>query len=69
MQKHRDRNGRCIAIFFKSVGVRGRLTLPLLRLEKGVYVLLAVSAAWFEASLLEIAGRSSKQRIVCLSLC
>ena len=24
LQKYRDRNGRCIAILFKSIGVRGR---------------------------------------------
>ena len=24
LQEHRDRNGRCIAILFKSIGVRGR---------------------------------------------
>ena len=24
LQKHRDRNGKCIAILFKSIGVRGR---------------------------------------------
>ena len=26
--KYRDRNGRCIAIFFKSIGVRGRFDSP-----------------------------------------
>ena len=24
LQKYRDRNGRCIAILFKTIGVRGR---------------------------------------------
>ena len=28
LQKYRDRNGRCIAILFKSIGVRGRLDSP-----------------------------------------
>ena len=28
LQKYRDRNGRCIAILFKSVGVRGRFDSP-----------------------------------------
>ena len=28
MQKYRDRNGRCIAILFKSIGVRGRFDSP-----------------------------------------
>ena len=28
LQKHRDRNGRCIAILFKSIGVRGRFDSP-----------------------------------------
>ena len=27
LQKYRDRNGRCIAIRFKSIGVRGQFTL------------------------------------------
>ena len=27
-QKYRDRNGRCIAIVFKSIGVRGRFGSP-----------------------------------------
>ena len=28
LQKHRDRNGRCIAILFKRIGVRGRFDSP-----------------------------------------
>ena len=28
MPKYRDRNGRCIAIIFKSIGVRGRFDSP-----------------------------------------
>ena len=28
LQKYRDRNGRCIAILFKSIGVRGRFDSP-----------------------------------------
>ena len=28
LQKYRDTNGRCIAILFKSIGVRGRLGSP-----------------------------------------
>ena len=28
LQKHRDRNGRCIAILSKSIGVRGQFDLP-----------------------------------------
>ena len=28
LQKYRDRNGRCIAILFKSIGVRGLLDSP-----------------------------------------
>ena len=28
LQKYRDRNGRCIAILFKNVGVRGRCDSP-----------------------------------------
>ena len=28
LQKYRDRNGRCIAILFKSIGVRGRCDSP-----------------------------------------
>ena len=28
LQKHRDRNGRCIAILFKSIGVKGRFDYP-----------------------------------------
>ena len=28
LQKYRDRNGRCIATLFKSIGVRGRLDSP-----------------------------------------
>ena len=28
LQKYRDRNGRCIAILFKSIGVRGRCDPP-----------------------------------------
>ena len=28
LQKHRDTNGRCIAILFKSIGVRGRFDSP-----------------------------------------
>ena len=28
LQKYRDTNGRCIAILFKSIGVRGRLDSP-----------------------------------------
>ena len=28
MRKYRDRNGRCIAILFKSIGVRGRFEPP-----------------------------------------
>ena len=28
LQKHGDRNGRCIAILFKSIGVRGRFDSP-----------------------------------------
>ena len=27
-QKYRDRNGRCIAMLFRSVGVRGRCDSP-----------------------------------------
>ena len=27
-KKYRDRNGRCIAILFESIGVRGRLDPP-----------------------------------------
>ena len=28
LQKYRDRNGRCIAILFKSIRVRGRFDSP-----------------------------------------
>ena len=28
LQKYRNRNGRCIAILFKSIGVRGRFDSP-----------------------------------------
>ena len=28
LQKYRDTNGRCIAILFKSIGVRGRFDSP-----------------------------------------
>ena len=28
LQKYRDRNGRCIAILFKNIGVRGRCDSP-----------------------------------------
>ena len=28
LQKYRDRNGRCVAILFKSIGVRGRFDSP-----------------------------------------
>ena len=28
LQKHRDKNGRCTAIHFKSIGVRGRFDSP-----------------------------------------
>ena len=28
LQKYRDRNGRCIAILFKCIGVRGRFDPP-----------------------------------------
>ena len=28
LQKYRDRNGLCIAILFKSIGVRGRFDSP-----------------------------------------
>ena len=28
LPKYRDRNGRCIAILFKSIGVRGRCDSP-----------------------------------------
>ena len=28
LQKYRDRNGRCIAILFRSIGVRGRWDTP-----------------------------------------
>ena len=28
LQKYRDRNGRCIAILFKGIGVRGRFDSP-----------------------------------------
>ena len=28
LQEHRDRNGRCITILFKSIGVRGRFDSP-----------------------------------------
>ena len=28
LQRYRDRNGRCIAILFKSIGVRGRFDSP-----------------------------------------
>ena len=28
LQKYRDRNGRCIAILFKSIGAKGRLNSP-----------------------------------------
>ena len=31
LQKYRDRNGRCIAILFKSIGVRGRFDSPDIR--------------------------------------
>ena len=32
LQKYRDRNERCIAILFKSIGVRGRFDFPEIRL-------------------------------------
>ena len=34
VQKYRDRNGRCIAILFKAIGVRGRCDSPELRPER-----------------------------------
>ena len=33
-QKHRDRNGRCTAILFKSIGVRGRFDSPDSKVER-----------------------------------
>ena len=35
LQKYRDRNGRCIAILFKSIGVRGRFDSPDIKRKKG----------------------------------
>ena len=35
LQKYRDRNGSCIAILFKSIGVRGRFDSPKTKDTKG----------------------------------
>ena len=37
LQKYRDRNGRCIAILFKSIGVRGRFDSPELLNEDPIF--------------------------------
>ena len=37
LQKYRDRNGRCIAILFKGIGVRGRFDSPDLRRRRAPY--------------------------------
>ena len=35
LQKYRDRNGRCIAIVFRSIGVRGRCDSPYMPYNEG----------------------------------
>ena len=55
LQKYRDRNGRCIAILFKSIGVRGRLDSP-----------DALVLSGFKGALRPIYVKVCKSRSVCI---